>query len=708
MALGASETLSLEVTITGLSKFMAEMESINKAIERTGKKWDGLSGIGGTALGNLQKIGVASLAAIGSAATTATAILGAFVYKGVEAASQMQKLSIGLETLAARELVASGRFENIGEAMSEAVPRAEELMARLRDISLLSPYEYNQVAETLRFNMAMGATADTAMDLTESILNVSAGLGLGNAEISRLNYNLAQALMQGDLTSANLRQLSLVGIDLAGILESELGVSIDTIRKNLENGKLTAEDVSRAFMSYADKNFGGASERMSKSFTGLKSSISDLFFFAGADLLGPALERVTGLLSDAFDKAREWAESGVFKRVGEQIGEIVGHIITFIERVSGGQEPVQALQQLISKLFTPELAEQINHTIRGISDFITKAREVVEPIIAWIAQNTQLSDLLVALGVAIATVIIPMLGSLVASIAPIIATFIAVVAIVAAVRQAWENDFLGMRTALTNFWENTAKPALEKLWEWLKINVPVAIKTLADFWTSTLWPAMQNIWQWIETYAIPWLITLADMIKRFPETLQAWAYSWEMLKEIVATVLDNVKTFITDTIDTWKYNLDMIKEIAKQALDKIKLIVEDAVDRIKNVFTIDWASVGRSIVDGIANGLRNGINIIREAATNAAKSALDAAKSTLGIHSPSAAFQWVGEQAMAGYTQGILRSVPAVRSAIITATAPPGNVINVSNTYNYNLTTNSVVRPGALALEFTAMSLGSR
>ena len=53
----------------------------------------------------------------------------------------------------------------------------------------------------------------------------------------------------------------------------------------------------------------------------------------------------------------------------------------------------------------------------------------------------------------------------------------------------------------------------------------------------------------------------------------------------------------------------------------------------------NWGSIGTNIITGIANGIRNAAGKIVEAAKSAAKRALDAAKSFLGIKSPSRIFR---------------------------------------------------------------------
>ncbi len=75
--------------------------------------------------------------------------------------------------------------------------------------------------------------------------------------------------------------------------------------------------------------------------------------------------------------------------------------------------------------------------------------------------------------------------------------------------------------------------------------------------------------------------------------------------------------------------------------------------------------IGTALAKGIANGILSGISIIQAAARRAAESAIAAAKSTLGIASPSkVAERMIGEQWGAGFAIGITNSINKIGTAI--------------------------------------------
>ena len=89
------------------------------------------------------------------------------------------------------------------------------------------------------------------------------------------------------------------------------------------------------------------------------------------------------------------------------------------------------------------------------------------------------------------------------------------------------------------------------------------------------------------------------------------------------------------------------REIITSLANGVKNNISKIVSTVTNIFSNfksaiqgkDWGSIGSNIINGIKNGISNGIGRLKEAAQNAAKKAFEAAKSFLGIRSPSRLFR---------------------------------------------------------------------
>lgn len=78
-----------------------------------------------------------------------------------------------------------------------------------------------------------------------------------------------------------------------------------------------------------------------------------------------------------------------------------------------------------------------------------------------------------------------------------------------------------------------------------------------------------------------------------------------------------------------------------------------------------WYNLGYNISAGVADGVSAGSYLITLAAQNAARNALNAAKATLGVHSPSRVFRdQVGQMIPAGMAEGIALGAPKATAAV--------------------------------------------
>ena len=95
-------------------------------------------------------------------------------------------------------------------------------------------------------------------------------------------------------------------------------------------------------------------------------------------------------------------------------------------------------------------------------------------------------------------------------------------------------------------------------------------------------------------------------------------------------------------------------------------LLKKAASLAMKAFTgVAWGNVGKEVINGIARGITAGVGTIINAAKSAAKKALDAAKSALGIKSPSTVFRdQVGKNISLGMALGIERSEKAVATAM--------------------------------------------
>lgn len=158
--------------------------------------------------------------------------------------------------------------------------------------------------------------------------------------------------------------------------------------------------------------------------------------------------------------------------------------------------------------------------------------------------------------------------------------------------------------------------------------------------------------------------------------------------KILRMILDVWQAF--DWLNIGRFLINGIGNGIRGLAHSIPNALIDIINTAVRAFTsASWGNIGRNIVSGIANGIWDGASRIIDAARDVARQALNAAKSFLGIHSPSRRFRdEVGLQVDAGEAQGIIENADMVEDA---AAEVAQKALDASMDVNYNLPDTSSV-----------------
>lgn len=179
--------------------------------------------------------------------------------------------------------------------------------------------------------------------------------------------------------------------------------------------------------------------------------------------------------------------------------------------------------------------------------------------------------------------------------------------------------------------------------------IPTAIQMLLTLAMSLL----SNIDQLVDA-GIQLILGLAQgLINAIPQLINKAPV---IIGQLVSAIIRNAPKILQAGIQLISQLAIGLIQAVPQLISKIPAIIS----QIKNAFTsIDWGSVGKNIISGIAKGLSGAAGAIVDAAKGAAKKALDSAKSFLGIHSPSRVFRdQVGKMMALGVGVGFEKNVP--------------------------------------------------
>ena len=569
----------------------ATLEKLDGDLEGArGKVDSAISKIVAGAGKNFQALGTAALGGIG-VATGAITGLGAALAKVTVDAAPVEGVSDAFAGLA--ESAGQGADEMLG-----ALKRGSAGMVANRDLMM----SFNQAAQLVSTDFAVQlpdamqylgkVSAATGQDMGFMLDSLVKGVGrLSPMILDNLGIQVAQS-------EAIERAAEMYGVEADALNKGQVQAGM----MNVVLEKLAANTASMPDVTET------AAARMAQ----FKATIQDTKDQVGVGFL-PVLTTLLGTLGEVGERVLP-VVVGALETIAPVVERVAIAVGDFVISLLDGQEPMTAFRDLIGSLFPPEIAEKIMGIVESIVQFGEKVAEFLAPVMEWISENVELQDVLIALGVAIASVVLPVLLSIITAVAPVIAVFIAAVAIVVALRKAWESDFLGLRTFILD--------TLEKITAWWAEHGDAIMAKAREIWEEVV-----AVFEWFK----------GIFTGIFDAFRLAFAGDWEGFGARLREVWDEV----------WV---------------KIKEIGRTAWDAIKNFFTnTDWGSVGRNILEGVARGITTGVDVIKDAARAAARAALEAAMGFLGIHSASReAMQQIGLPFVEGIGAGMEYALPSL------------------------------------------------
>lgn len=215
------------------------------------------------------------------------------------------------------------------------------------------------------------------------------------------------------------------------------------------------------------------------------------------------------LMPDGIEKTN--LMMGIFGKTGSEMGDLLGEasnggLQTYIDRAKElglATDPQKAiefgkaqmdLQQTLQGLAVTVGTNLLPALTPLISTLADLAAKYLPPIVNFIQKNfvpilivLAAAFLVWAVNAGIAAV------STIAALSPIILVIMAIAAVVALLVAAWMNDWGGIRTFMTDLWENKLKPIFTAVKTWFEVNIPKAIQALVNFWNNTLKPVFNAI-----------------------------------------------------------------------------------------------------------------------------------------------------------------------------------------------------------------------
>lgn len=490
----------------------------------------------------------------------------------------------------------------------------------------------------------LGITGTTAKEASETVAgsfqsmkasfeNLVAGLGNGEADIEGLMEDLKDTVLT--FKDNVVRVLKTIWDNLplepwqkwAGLIAVSAGPAlvaiggvVSIVSKFVGAISLIAGAVSKVSAWFTLLNSGGSA--LSVTFAKIVGIVSSL----GAPFLAviAVIASVIAILVGVYNTSEEFRNkvNSAFEAVRSTVTSAIQEVVSFVMKLFGTLISWWEENHALFEQTATTVWNAIKSVVETVTNFLAPFIEAT-----W---NNIVSVVSVAwdiLKVVIETALNIILG------------------IIKLVMQLINGDWSGA-------WE-TIKEIANTLWEGIKSIVQIAINAVLEFIQNTLTSikeTWENIWNGISEF----LSTIWEAIKT------TISNAWENVKSTVSNAIENIKNAI---LNGWNNVVSTVTNAGTRIVEAVKTGFRNAVAGARD-FISNAYNVGKNLILGFVNGVKNAAGALIDAVGGAVKGAIDWAKGLLGIHSPSRVFRQFGEYTDEGFIIGVNNRAGAVMKTV--------------------------------------------
>ena len=644
------------------------------------------SGIKGSQAGTALKTAIANMAAPTKAMAAQMAALGIEITNSDGSSKSLMEVMQNLRT----------SFDGLSESEQAAAASTifgKESMSGMLAVINASDEDFAKLTESIyNCDGAAEQMAATMQDnLQGQITILKSGVeGLGIAVYEKLQEPLKNLAVKGQEYIGQLTDAFNSG-GFSGLVS--------------EIGNVLADAVSMV-MTYAPKLVDAAVDCIDAFIGGISSALPAIAPAAvqiGTTLIEGIIRVVPQLLSAGVQLLTALVE-GAASAAPQLIVAFVEAVAAVIEALikqapallQAGMELLQALADGILQSL-PIIAEAAPELIQSLCDSVTETLpqllatglEIVNSLVEGLIQAApQIATAAAQIITTLATFVIQNLPTIALAAVEIISTLAdTLISSIPSLLKSVVDIMQGILGFVCDNLPTIAQAAVEiltTLCEKLVALIPQLVPVVTQIIMSIFNFVVQNLPTIIQA-AIQIMVTLVQgIIAQIPTLIPAVV---QLISQIFQSIVANLPTIISGAIQ-------IITTLAMgliQAIPHVIAAIPQIVSAIINGFlNTNWASVGVNIIHGIGSGIASAAKGLVQIAVNAARNAIYAVKSWLGIASPSKrAKKEIGQWILPGVGEGVKESEPELNDRMEDAA---DHMVSAFNGHSRNIDVSGLVR----------------
>lgn len=644
------------------------------------------SGIKGSQAGTALKTAIANMAAPTKAMAAQMAALGIEITNSDGSSKSLMEVMQNLRT----------SFDGLSESEQAAAASTifgKESMSGMLAVINASDEDFAKLTESIyNCDGAAEQMAATMQDnLQGQITILKSGVeGLGIAVYEKLQEPLKNLAVKGQEYIGQLTDAFNSG-GFSGLVS--------------EIGNVLADAVSMV-MTYAPKLVDAAVDCIDAFIGGISSALPAIAPAAvqiGTTLIEGIIKVVPQLLSAGVQLLTalvEGAASAAPQLIVAFVEAVAAVIEALIEQapalLQAGMDLLQALADGILQSL-PIIAEAAPELIQSLCDSVTETLpqlletglEIVNSLAEGLIQAApQIATAAAQIITTLATFVIQNLPTIALAAVEIISTLAdTLISSIPSLLKSVVDIMQGILGFVCDNLPTIAQAAVEiltTLCEKLVALIPQLVPVVTQIIMSIFNFVVQNLPTIVQA-AIQIMVTLVQgIIAQIPTLIPAVV---QLISQIFQSIVANLPTIISGAIQ-------IITTLAMgliQAIPHVIAAIPQIVSAIINGFlNTNWASVGVNIIQGIGSGIASAAKGLVQIAVNAARNAIYAVKSWLGIASPSKrAKKEIGQWILPGVGEGVKESEPELNDRMEDAA---DHMVSAFNGHSRNIDVSGLVR----------------
>lgn len=649
--------------------------------------------------------------------------------RGAQAGTRLRRMFANLnrDTKAVNELQAQ-----LGISLFDATGATRPLRDVMADYSRVlrldtAPQIISVVDATAEQTRLFNEAQDTVVDMTEAINDHNAGIKiLSDRTLEKYNSQLAAS----NRVIAEYNELGSKQIETNGKMTQELRANIiqtlagvhgqDAFNSLLSETNEETGELIDVFARYQPevRQVVGLQERVNRvaeSTAGQIERLKDFIETLRIELAGPFEDALGVVVGELVRMFVEFEKTGGLERLQEFLGNVAERLQVFLlDVIARAPEFIANLIDWWNRLREgfQQGSDFVENNLLPIFDKFREWFEIISPFIQELA-TTDIEGRLLPMFEAIRTVIQENVMPALEEFMPLIDEFLPVA--IEHLTVLWETllkpAFLTMADILVNF----VIPVLGILIEQMIRGLVDAIRAAATFYFEYLAPALEDLFVWLSENVLPELERFATFL--IEEVVPA-------IEEVANWLQNTFRPAVQETIEDLDIWWDLIKNVVIALKDRLLKELTNVAVFLQGVFhdAVEGANI---IVDGFKrtiDALRRAFNRVK----NAIQGVIDKIRAFVDAIANVSLPSWLEPSSPPPLFYALMdiknamdeisrTSAPNLARAFASLPAPalaggpiPAGATSIQDNRQFNLTTQTTLGPGELALEFQGLELASR